>query len=226
MLGQIYEMTYDKYYYVGKHDGDIFKDEYFGSGIAWTNVVKKYGKENIQRRILETYDTKEQADELEKFYIKQYKDKYGKNCLNIADGGQGGNLGEEVNKRISKAVSGEGNGMYGKKLSKETLEKISAKLKGHPNYNNSNYRPTEEIKAKISKSHIGIKQTPESIAKIKAARAKQTNLKLDSARGKHWYTDGVNNIMCFEQDKPDNYYLGRTIIKKGDEVNETNSKRD
>lgn len=42
MLGQIYEMTYDKYYYVGKHDGDIFKDEYFGSGIAWTNVVKKW----------------------------------------------------------------------------------------------------------------------------------------------------------------------------------------
>jgi hypothetical protein len=214
MLGQIYEMSYGKYYYIGKHDGDIFEDEYFGSGIAWTNVVKKYGKENIQRKILKTYDTKEQADILEKFYIKQYKEKYDKNCLNIADGGQGGNLGEEVNKKISEAVSGEGNGMYGKKLSEETRTKISKKLKGHPNYNYSNYRPTEEIKAKISKSHIGIKQTPESIAKIKEARAKQTNLKLDSAKGKHWYTDGVNNVMCFEENKPDNYYLGRTIIKE------------
>ena len=39
--------------------------------------------------------------------------------MNIADGGEGGNLGEEVNKRISVAVSGKKNGMYGKNYPKK-----------------------------------------------------------------------------------------------------------
>lgn len=93
MLGQIYEMAYENYHYIGKHDGDIFADNYYGSGIAWTNVVNKHGKECIQRIILETYDTKEQADVLEKQYIIKARKQYGSNCLNIADGGQGGRPG-------------------------------------------------------------------------------------------------------------------------------------
>lgn len=66
MLGQIYIMESHNYYYVGKHTGDIYKDNYYGSGIAWTNVVKKYGKDDIVRKILDTYETEEIGDELEK----------------------------------------------------------------------------------------------------------------------------------------------------------------
>ena len=38
--GQVYIMHCNDYHYVGVHKGDIFKDNYFGSGIAWGNVVQ------------------------------------------------------------------------------------------------------------------------------------------------------------------------------------------
>lgn len=129
MIGQIYIMECHNYYYVGKHTGDIFIDKYYGIGIAWKNEINKYGEQYVNRRIIATYDTEEEGNELEKIFIAKYKKIYRKRCLNIADGGQGGNLGEEVNKRISKSVSGERNGMYGKKLSVESRRKISNSLK-------------------------------------------------------------------------------------------------
>ena len=112
MIGQVYEMECQGYHYVGVHCGDVIKDNYYGSGIAWLNVVNKYGKDNVKRTILSYFHSKAERDKKEKFYIKECKNTYGKLCLNIAEGGQGGNLGDEVNKKISQKVSGKGNGMY------------------------------------------------------------------------------------------------------------------
>lgn len=209
MLGQIYECNYkNQYYYIGKHDGDIFIDNYYGSGIIISNIIKKYGKDNITRTVLATYNNKNEANYLEIQYVSEARKKYGDKCINIADGGQGGNLGEIVNKKISIAVSGEKNGMYGRGLYGKSNGMYG---KTHPNWNHSNYKPTDEIKKKISESHIGLKHTEAAKEKIRIARSKQVNLKLDNHLGKHWYTDGINNILCFEQNKPNNYYLGRTI---------------
>ena len=48
------------YYYIGVHDRDIFHDGYFGSGIAWGNVVNKYGKESVVRQVIDTYSSAEE----------------------------------------------------------------------------------------------------------------------------------------------------------------------
>lgn len=88
MLGQIYVMFSHGYCYVGKHDGNIFNDNYFGSGVAWNNVVNKYGKECIERNIICTYETKEEGNNLEMFYIDKYKNQFKECCLNIAIGGK------------------------------------------------------------------------------------------------------------------------------------------
>lgn len=226
--GQIYLMKCNNYVYVGFHTGDIYKDNYYGSGIAWTNVVNKYGKENVKRIILDTYTTKEDKIKLEKYYINKYKQQYKKKCLNIADGGQGGNLGEEVNKRISISISGKNNGMWGKKLSDESKKKISDKLKGHPNYNPKGYKHTEKAKRAISEKHLGMKHTQESIEKIKLARLNQINLKLDSAKGKHWYYNPNTNIekMMFEKDVPIGFIKGRIPQETKGGIYYTNGKKD
>ena len=155
MLGQIYCAHCRGYHYVGKHDGDVFEDEYYGSGIAWNNVVNKYGTNQIIREILDTYDTKTDGDELEKKYIRHAKTLYGDSCLNIADGGQGGNLGDIVNKKISKNVSGSRNGMYGKTLSEETRQKIKNRLKEIDHKPNKGKKFDSEWIRNMSISHIG-----------------------------------------------------------------------
>lgn len=211
MYGQVYEMDCNGYHYVGVHNGDIFDDGYFGSGIAWTNVVRKYGKDAINRRVIRTYNSKVEKDSLEKQYIAQCKNKYDKKCLNIADGGEGGNLGEEVNRKISKAVSGKKNGMYGKKLSDKSKKLISKKLSGHPNYNQKGYTHTEDAKKRISEKHIGMKHTEESIEKIRKARREQKNVNTMGTIGKHWYHNLRTNEerMMFSEQTTNEWKLGR-----------------
>lgn len=216
MLGQIYVMLSNGYCYVGKHDGDIFADRYYGSGIAWTNVVNKYGKDDVQRKVLCTYETKAEGDELEIAYIKQYREKFNKKCLNIANGGQGGNLGEEVNKRISKSISGENNGMYGKTLSESSRKKISERLKEINHKPNKGKKFDDNWKNHLSESHreekaywFGKHHSEESKEKIRQARKNQKNLNLTSAKGKHWFTNGVNSKMFFDGEQPDGWIRGR-----------------
>ena len=79
--------------YVGKHKGEFDKN-YYGSGKIITNSLKKYSKSNHKVDILEYANDKNQLDDLEKYYIKFYKNIYGCKCMNIANGGEGGNVWE------------------------------------------------------------------------------------------------------------------------------------
>ena len=209
--GQIYLMECHGWYYVGVHCGDIVKDKYYGSGIAWNNIVRKYGKEKVVRTIIGSFQSREEKQEQERKFIALYREKYGNKCVNISDGGDGGNLGEEVCKKISKSISGERNGMYGKKISDETKKKISLALKGHPNYTPKGYRHTEEAKVRIGLAHKGLRLTEETKDKIREARRNQTNLVLTGAKGKHWYIspDGLSEQLVFEKDVPLGWKRGR-----------------
>lgn len=226
--GQIYLMECHGWYYIGVHCGDIVKDKYYGSGLAWNNIVKKYGKENVVRSIISSFNSRDEKQALEKKFIAHYRAIYGKKCVNISDGGDGGNLGEEVCRKISRSVSGEKNGMYGRKLDEETKRKISEALKGHPNYNPKGYRHTEEAKAKIRSAHEGVRHTEETKAKIREARRKQTNLVLTSAKGKHWYVspNGTSELMLFHEDVPSGWTRGRIHQKNKGKIYYTNGSID
>lgn len=215
-------MAYENYHYIGKHDGDIFADNYYGSGIAWTNVVNKHGKGCIQRIILETYDTKEQADVLEKQYIIKAREQYGSNCLNIADGGQGGDLGPLVRAKISEKVSGVKNGMYGKGLVGPANGMYG---KTHPNWNHSHWHPTEEMKESQRQRMIGdnnpckrdvVKQ------KLRGANKRQIN-RSGGVVGGHWYTNGIDSKCCHDGQQPAGWYRGRIIKCKEKPNNEVKS---
>lgn len=59
--------------YVGDHScHDLEKDKYMGSGKCILKAIKKHKKENFNREILEFFDTRENAFELQEKYINDY----------------------------------------------------------------------------------------------------------------------------------------------------------
>ena len=80
------------------------QDPYLGSGDILLKAIKAYGRCNLKKAILEDgLSTKDLANSREKYWIKT-KRLEGKAEYNIADGGQGGDLGPAVRLKISESV--------------------------------------------------------------------------------------------------------------------------
>lgn len=141
--------------YIGKHKLPKGKtpenDNYFGSGTIWKKIFKKHPDECV-KVVIDTADTEDKINLLEKKYIKHYKDVYGEFCVNIAEGGSGGGMNGNVcscETRIKLAES-----RRGKRHSEETKRKIAESRKGkRPPM--SGKRQSEESKIKISMSMKG-----------------------------------------------------------------------
>lgn len=108
---------------------------YYGQRLM-ANAIKKYGWENVERRIPHSGVTKEVACEKEVELIKELNSNYlkGKNGYNLSDGGEsgfhGGKHSAETKELLRALNIGENNKFYGKKHSAETRQKISATHKG------------------------------------------------------------------------------------------------
>jgi len=181
----IYKVTciINGHFYVGKSK---FKPEenpeYFGSGNRhYKNALKKYGKHNFKKEILEICSSIEELNTKEKYWIAEYR----KTCMhlmyNIAEGGDGGdtltnhpdleNIKKKIKKNIAGKVSGHNNGFFGKHHSDETKEKISQKIKGKPSHRKGKTGIfSEETRKKFSMIHIGFKHSEESKKKISESR--------------------------------------------------------
>ena len=94
MIGYIYKTTnkINQKIYIGKHQSSKYDDKYFGSGKILGKAIEKYGIENFINEIIDIANTEEELNEKEKYYIKYYKDLYGKDCYNLANGGDGGDV--------------------------------------------------------------------------------------------------------------------------------------
>lgn len=120
--------------YIGLHSTDNLDDGYLGSGVAFKSALKKYGKENFKREILQLYNS---LDELIKAEEEIVTEEWvaGRDNYNLKTGGlSGGKLSNESKEKISKTL----------KKKYETGE-----LK--PNTNKP-YDITDKHKEKISKS--------------------------------------------------------------------------
>lgn len=94
----------NKKYYIGQrcyHGDNILQDDYLGSGTLLRRAIKKYGKKNFEKQILQICKTKSELDIIEKEIINE-KIINDENSYNIALGGTGGNLGEIINEKIRK----------------------------------------------------------------------------------------------------------------------------
>lgn len=150
--------------YVGEHSTDcVENDQYLGSGILITHAIKKYGKKNFKREIIECFSTKQEAFDAQERYIKELNTlkPNGYNLSPTGGVGVNGCCSEETKQKMSawaKTRTGELNGMYGKHLSQETKDKISksndGKYSGELHYMWGKKLP-EETKQKISLSLTG-----------------------------------------------------------------------
>jgi len=91
-------------YYIGMHSTNDINDNYLGSGATLHKAIKKYGKANFSREILEFANSREECFRLEACYITlvQTSDPM---CYNIQTGGLGNTVyTDEHKKKISEKV--------------------------------------------------------------------------------------------------------------------------
>ena len=94
--------------YIGQHKYKKINDYYMGGGKNIKRAIKKYGRENFKKEIIEyNIQSREEANKKEMYYISLERNN-GKSQYNITAGGDGfrGNHTEETKKKISKASKG------------------------------------------------------------------------------------------------------------------------
>lgn len=122
--------------YVGKQVNIRKNNNYLGSGKLIKLSVKKYGKENFQKDILQECQTNDELNIFEKIWIERLNSLI-PNGYNISTGGDGGDtISNNPNKESimekqtnTKKVNGVKGSMFGKNQSEETKLLISKKIK-------------------------------------------------------------------------------------------------
>lgn len=157
-------------FYVGKDAKN--NPDYYGSGLILNKAIKKYGKENFKKEILEVCSSKTELNDREKYWINELS----ATTLgyNIALGGAGGDtLTMNPNlKEIKEKLVGENNHFYNKKHSDETKKKISESTIGREAWNKgkTNIYSEEHLKnlSKIRKENFSGENHPNFIKIEKA----------------------------------------------------------
>lgn len=127
---------------------------YIGSGKIMKYAIKKYGKDNFIKEVIEYCETKEMLDEKEKYWIGYYNSTDKGIGYNITKGGEGclGLRHSEETKQHMKIINtGKNNPMWGKVLPKESLNKRSKKVKEEGTFKDEN---NPNFKFKIDKDKL------------------------------------------------------------------------
>lgn len=93
-------------YYFGIHSTSNFEDGYIGSGKRLRYSIRKYGKKNHTKEILQFFNTRVELEEKEVSLIKEYINDI--NCMNLTNGGTGFKMShsEETKLKISNTLLG------------------------------------------------------------------------------------------------------------------------
>lgn len=78
--------------YVGQHKASKYDPSYYGSGKVLLQALEKYGKDAFSNKVLCWCDSKDELNDKEKEYIKQYLDDNARSMYNLAMGGNGGDV--------------------------------------------------------------------------------------------------------------------------------------
>lgn len=165
--------------YIGKDEKNVAN--YLGSGKYFKRALKKYGKENFRKTIIDIAEDSTTLCLKEIFWIDFYNARDGNIGYNIQPGGEGSHL------------LGEKHPMFGKHLLDETKRKLSESHKGKKIWNKGlkTGRMSEEQRRNISLSLKGRKQSMESIEKRIESRkdyshSEETRLKISRSVVKLW----------------------------------------
>lgn len=154
-------------FYIGQDTKN--NPSYFGSGIKLKLAIKKYGKNNFVKEILEYCETQEQLNEQEKFWIKKT------NAIelgyNLAEGGFGvSNMSNEIKEKISKSKTGVKLNLSDEQRKQKSLaaknRKHTEEVKNKLRQINLGKTLSDEHKVKLKLSHLGKKLSEEQKRKI------------------------------------------------------------
>lgn len=136
MYGYVYRTTYltENKIYIGQHKSEVFDENYYGSGVIISNLLKKHDKSDFKCEVLCWCQSEEELNEKEIYWIKELDSRNPDVGYNIASGGAFGD-------------SGYHQGMLGKHQSEKQKE-AARKAAASRVY-------TDEIRANLSKAHIG-----------------------------------------------------------------------
>ena len=155
--------------YVGKDAKN--NPKYYGSGNLIKLAIKKYGKENFKKEIIEYCLDCVELSKREIYWIKELNSIDKLIGYNLSEGGIGGCLGCKASDETKAKLSGKNNHFYGKHHTDETKEKLSKALKGREIWNRGKLGIySEESKLKMSKAKLGKKASNETKAKMSESR--------------------------------------------------------
>jgi group I intron endonuclease len=149
---------------------------YLGSGFLLKKSIKKHGRNNFKKEIIEVCDNKEILCERERYWIKKLCSNKREIGYNICEGGQWGDNWknhpnkEELRKKASKRVMGKKNPNYGNKWSDEQKDIAKNRVIKRGGIvdkeTNENFAKLPNIRKKISESKMGIKNPNGCVWKI------------------------------------------------------------
>lgn len=125
--GYVYKITnnVNGKIYIGQKKSEKLIENYWGSGKLIVEAIKKYGKDNFSREVLEWCETKDELNQRERYFIEKFNARSPDVGYNLALGGT----------------------VIGMNHSAETRAKMSASHKGKPK--------SEAAKRKMSEAHKG-----------------------------------------------------------------------
>lgn len=155
----------------------------------------KYGEDNFEFIVLYQCNNNEDSNmvnELEKKYIKLYKDK--KLAYNIGDGGDGGhNLGKHLSEETKRKIGDKNRiNMTGHKATIETKKKMSESQKNR--FNRMSDEELKEYGKRISQYASGYKWSEESKEKFSKIQQSKPN-------GAKYDVETVKKIRHLHEDK-------------------------
>lgn len=192
------------------------KEKYLGSGTILKNAIKRHGKENFKRKILQECNTREELEAAEKKWIAKFDASNSVEYYNISEGGMGGNSNamqkiwdnrtEKERKAIGSKVSasrkklglakGEKNPMFGKSTS-DVVRQV---------WNERTLEQRKLIGEKISKrrKELDLDMLGKNNPMYGRSAINERNLK--------WYTNGKENKYITEGKQPTDWWRGRTNL--------------
>jgi len=202
------------------------------------NALSKYGKENFSWKIIEKCESKEELNEMEFHYIKQY-DTFN-NGYNSTSGGDSGfeakPITEEIRKKMSEAHKGEKHHFYGKvhpnkgkkihtkEWIKESVErlrkanlgkKFSEERKREMSELRKGKKFSEEHKRKLSEANKGRKHTEETKEKLRLINlgrrhSEETKKKIGEASKGRRHSEETKRKMSELHKGKNNPFYGKT----------------
>lgn len=195
-------------------------EDYLGSGKLIKEAIRKYGKKNFEREILEECDDFDALCEREIYWINKYDAVNNDNFYNLSYGGSAGDskllkeywssMTPEQRKRSRnwkphfKGLDQTGDNHISKK-DPDWTEKVSVAVKQTwDSYTDKERKKRGAITSKRRKE-LGVAKGKKNPMFGRSAVTEQ-NLK--------WYTNGTDNLYISEGTQPADYRRGRTMKKR------------